>query len=133
VPDLSVTAEHLGLIRTVEGSPWLDEYVKQYLTSADYFAPLAAAGLDADPAPLIDNLLLMYPREVYLSVLTALNHAAHQPELADAYRARFLARLTPEMADHVIRVMDGKADGNKRALLGCLRLTSELPAQRRPA
>ena len=117
VPDLSVTAAHLGLVRTGESSPWLDEYVKQYLTSADYFGPLIAAGLPADPASLIDNLLLVHPREVYLSVLTALNHAAHHPELAEAYRARFLARLTPAMAAHVSQVMDGKADGNKRALL----------------
>jgi len=117
VPDLSVTAAHLGLVRTGESSPWFDEYVKQYLTSADYFAPLVAAGLPADPASLINSLLLVHPREVYLSVLTALNHAAHHPELAEAYRGRFLARLTPAMADHVSRVIDGKADGNKRALL----------------
>jgi hypothetical protein len=117
VPDLSLTAAHLGLVRTEESSPWFDEYVKQYLTSADYFAPLVAAGLPADPAPLINNLLLVHPREVYLSVLAALNHAAHHPELADAYRRRFMARLTPAMADHVSRVIDGRADGNKRALL----------------
>lgn len=73
--------------------------------------------MPADPAPLINNLLLLHPREVYLWVLTALNHAAHYPELADAYRERFLAQLTAAMADHVSRVMDGKADGNKRALL----------------
>jgi hypothetical protein len=117
VPDLSVTAAHLGLVRTGESSPWFDEYVKQYLTSADYFALLVAAGLPADPASLINSLLLVHPREVYLSVLTALNHAAHHPELAEAYRGRFLARLTTAMADHVSRVMDGKVDGNKRALL----------------
>jgi hypothetical protein len=117
VPDLSVTAARLGLARTGESSPWFDEYVKQYLTSADYFAPLVAAGLPADPASLINSLLLLHPREVYLSVLTALNHAAHHPELADAYRGRFLARLTPAMVDHVSRVIDGKVDGNKRALL----------------
>lgn len=112
-----MTAAHLGLVRTGESSAWFDEYVKQYLTSADYFGPLVAAGLPADPASLIDNLLLVHPREVYLSVLTALNHAAHHPELADAYRGRFLARLTPPMADHMSRVIDGKADGNKRAFL----------------
>jgi hypothetical protein len=44
VPDLSVTAAHLGLARTGESSSWFDEYVKQYLTSADYFAPMVAAG-----------------------------------------------------------------------------------------
>ena len=117
VPDLSVTAAHLGLVRTGESSPWFDEYVKQYLTSADYFTPLIAAGLPADPASLINSLLLLHPREVYLSVLTALNHAAHYPELAEVYRGRFLARLTPAMADHVSRVLDGKVDGNERALL----------------
>jgi hypothetical protein len=117
IPDLSVTAAHLGLVQTGQSSPWLDEYVKQYLTSADYFAPLVAAGVPADPASLINNLLLLHPREVYLFVLTALNHAAHHPELAEAYRARFVARLTPAMADHVSRLIDGKADGTKRALL----------------
>ncbi len=117
VPDLSVTATHLGLVRTGQSSPWFDEYVKQYLTSADYFAPLVAAGLPADPASVINSLLLVHPREVYLSVLTALNHAAHHPELAEAYRGRFLARLTPAMADHISQVMDGKVDGNKHALL----------------
>lgn len=117
VPDLSMTAAHLGLVRSGESSSWFDRYVKQYLTSADYFAPLVAAGLPADPAPLTNSLLLLHPREVYLSVLTALNHAAHHPELADVYRGRFLARLTPAMADHVSRVLDGKVDGNERALL----------------
>lgn len=117
VPDLSVTAAHLGLVWTGESSTWFDEYVKQYLTSADYFAPLVAAGLPADPASLINSLLLLHPRQVYLSVLTALNHAAHYPELAKVYRRRFLDRLTPAMADHLSRVMDGKVDGNKRAFL----------------
>ena len=117
VPDLSVTAAQLGLVRTGASSSWFDEYVKQYLTSADYFAPLVAAGLPSDPASLINSLLLLHPRDVYLSVLTALNHAAHYPELADVYRGRFLARLTPAMAGHVSRVMDGDVDGNKRALL----------------
>jgi hypothetical protein len=117
VPDLSVTAAHLGLIRTGDSSSWFNEYVKQYLTFADYSAPLLAAGVPADAAPLIRSLLLLHPREVYLSVLTALNHAAQHPELAEAYRARFLARLTPAMADHVSRVLDGKVDGNERALL----------------
>jgi hypothetical protein len=71
----------LGLVQTGASSSWFDEYVKQYLTSADYFAPLMAAGVPADPAALINSLLLLHPREVYLSVLTALNHAAHYPEL----------------------------------------------------
>jgi hypothetical protein len=117
VPDLSVTAAHLGLVPTRGSSPWFDEYVKQYVTFADYCAPLVAAGLPADPASLISSLLLLHPREVYLSVLTALNHAAQHPELADACRERFLARLTPVMADQVRRVIDGKVDGNKRVLL----------------
>ena len=90
------------------------------MTSADYFAPLVAAGLPADPGSLISSLLLLHPREVYLSVVTALNHAAHYPELAEAYRERFLARLTPAMAEQVSRVMDGKMDGSKRALLARL-------------
>ena len=117
LPDVSVTAGHLGLIQTGVSSPWFNEHVKQYLTSADYFAPLVAVGLPADPSSLINSLLLLHSREVYLFVLTALNRAAHYPELAEVYRGRFLARLTPAMADHVSRVLDGKVDGNERALL----------------
>lgn len=117
IPGLSVTAAHLGLVRTEDSSPWFDEHVKQYLTSDDYFGPLAAAGFPAGPAPFIDNLLLRHPRETYLSVLTALNHAAHHPELAEAYRERFLNRLNSAMAEHVGEVMDGNVDGTKRALL----------------
>jgi hypothetical protein len=65
VPDLSVTAGHLGLIQTGVSSPWFNEHVKQYLTSADYFAPLVAVGLPADPSSLINSLLLLHSREVY--------------------------------------------------------------------
>jgi hypothetical protein len=114
---MSVTAAHLGLVRTGRNSSWFDEHVKQYLVSADYFAPLVAAGLPADPASLINSILLLHPREVYLSVLTALNHAAHHPGLAEVYKAQFLARLTPAMAEHVSRVIDGTVDGTKRAFL----------------
>jgi hypothetical protein len=117
VPDLSDTAARLGLIQTGASSAWFDEYVKQYLTTADYLAPLASAGLPADPAPLIRGLLLLHPREVLLSVLAALNHAAHNPELAEVYRERFLARLTDVVADNVRRALDGGLDGTRRALL----------------
>lgn len=118
VPDLSDTAARLGLVRTGTSSAWFNEYVKQYLTTADYLtAPLAAAELSADPASLIRGLLLLHPREVYLSVLTALNHAAHYPELADVYRERFLAKLNNPVADLVRRALDGSMDGVSRALL----------------
>jgi hypothetical protein len=117
VPDLSDTAARLGLVRTGASSAWFDEYVKQYLTAADYLAPLADAGIPSDPASLIRGLLLLYPREVYLSVLTALNHAAHYPELAEVYRERFLARLSDVVADSVRRALGGGLDGTRRALL----------------
>jgi hypothetical protein len=118
VPDLSGRAARFGLVRTGADAAWFNEYVKQYLTTADYLtAPLAAAGLPADPASLIRGLLLLHPREVYLSVLTALNHAAHYPELADVYRERFLAKLNDVIADNVRLALDGGMDGVSRALL----------------
>ena len=118
VPNLSDTAVRLGLVRTGARSAWFNEYVKQYLTTADYLTvPLAAAGFPADPASLIRGLLLLHPREVYLSVLAALNHAAHYPELADIYRERFLAKLNDVIADNVRRALDGRMDGVSRALL----------------
>lgn len=117
VPDLSDTAARFGLVPTGARTAWFDEYVKQYLTTADYMGVAQAAGLQADPASLIPGLLLLHPREVYLAVLTALNHAAHYPELADVYRDRFLARLNDVMADSVRRALNGTVDGVPRALL----------------
>jgi hypothetical protein len=35
VPDLSGTAARFGLVPTGASSAWVDEYVKQYLTTAD--------------------------------------------------------------------------------------------------
>ena len=135
VPDLSDTAARFGLVRTGASSAWFDEYVKQYLTTADYLAVPQAAGLQADPASLIRGLLLLHPREVYLSVLTALNHAAHYPELADVYRERFLARLNDEIADNVRQALDGRMDGVSRALLArqpVLRAMRTVLTYRRP-
>jgi hypothetical protein len=118
VPDLSVTAGWLGLERTGISSAWFDESVRQYLTSADYLAAtLAAAGIPSDPASLIRGLLLLHPREVYLQVLAALNHAAQHPEMADAYKDRLLARLHPAIADNLRRALDGRMDGVSRTLL----------------
>jgi hypothetical protein len=92
--------------------------VKAYVTAGDYLTgALSASGLPFDPAPLIDSLLRLHPREVYLQVLVALNHAAHHPELTEAYRDRFLARLNPAMAQNVHRALDGTVDGMTRALL----------------
>ena len=41
----------------------------------------------------------LHPRDVYLQVLVALNHA-HYPELIEAYQDRFLTRLNPPTASH---------------------------------
>ena len=82
VPDLFDAAARFGLVPRGEFC-LVDGYVKQYLTTADYLRVLQATGLQVDPASLIRGLLLLHPREVYLAVLTALNHAAHYPELAD--------------------------------------------------
>jgi hypothetical protein len=135
VPALSDTAARFGLVPTGAHTAWFDEYVKQYLTTADYMSVAQAAGLQADPASLIRGLLLLHPREVYLAVLTALNHAAHYPELADVYRDRFLARLNDVMADSVRRALDGTVDGVPRALLArqpVLRAMRTVLTYRRP-
>jgi hypothetical protein len=135
VPDLSDTAARFGLIPTGASSAWFDEYVKQYLTTTDYLLVPQAAGLQVDPASLIRGLLLLHPREVYLSVLTALNHAAHYQELADVYRDRFLSRLVDAMADNVRQALDGSMDGVPRALLArqpVLRAMRTVLTYRRP-
>jgi hypothetical protein len=135
VPDLSDTAARFGLVPTGASSAWFDEYVKQYLTTADYLRVPQAAGLQVDPASLIRGLLLLHPREVYLAVLTALNHAAHYPELADVYRDRFLARLNDAMADSVRQALDGTMNGVPRALLArqpVLRAMRTVLTYRRP-
>ena len=118
VPGRSMTAAQLGLVPVETSSTWFDQYVKAYVTGGDYLTDaLAAAGLPFDPVPLISSLLRLHPREVYLPVLVALNHAAHHPQLAEAYQERFLARLNPAMAENVRRALDGRADGVRRALL----------------
>lgn len=111
VPDRSLTAAQLG-------SAWFSQYVQAYLTAGDYLTgALSAAGLPFDPVPLINSLLRLHPRDVYLPVLVALNHAAQHPELIEAYQERFLARLNPAMAQNVRRALDGRADGVRRVLL----------------
>lgn len=135
VPDLSDTAARFGLVPTGANTAWFDEYVKQYVTTADYMGVAQATGLQVDPASLISGLLLLHPREVYLAVLTALNHAAHYPELANIYQDRFLARLNDVMADSVRRALDGTPDGVPRALLArqpVLRAIRTVLTYRRP-
>jgi hypothetical protein len=118
VPDRSMAAARLGAVPTEAASAWFQQYVKAYVTAGDYLTgALAARGLPFDPVPLINSLLRLHPREVYLPVLVALNHAAHYPELAEAWRDRYLARLNPAMAENVRRALDGTADGVTRALL----------------
>ena len=118
VPDRSLAAAGLGPVPEETTSAWFGRYVKAYVTAGDYLTgALSAAGLPFDPVPLINSLLRLHPREVYLQVLVTLNHAAHHPELAETYRDRFLARLNPVMAQAVRRALDGTADGMTRALL----------------
>lgn len=118
VPDSSLAAARLGVVPAEAASAWFKQYVKAYVTAGDYLTgALAARGLPFDPVPLINSLLRLHPREVYLQVLVALNHAAHHPELAEAWRDRYLARLNPAMAEYVRRALDGTADGVTRAFL----------------
>lgn len=118
VPDRSLAAARLGLVPAETTSAWFDRYVKAYVTAGDYLTGgLSARGLPFDPVPLINSLLRLHPREVYLQVLVALNHAAHHPELAETWRDWFLARLNPAMAENVRRALNGTADGISRALL----------------
>jgi hypothetical protein len=131
-----MSAAQLGLVPVETSSAWFDQYVKAYVTAGDYLADaLAAAGVPFDPVPLISSLLRLYPREVYLPVLVALNQAAHHPQLAEAYQERFLARLNPAMAENVRRALDGRADGVRRALLArqpVLRAMRTVLTQRTP-
>ena len=118
VPDHSLAAAGLGVAGAETTSAWFNRYVKAYVTAGDYLTgALAVRGLPFDPVPLIDSLLRLHPREAYLPVLVALNHAAHHPEVAGAWRDWYLARLNPAMAENVRRALDGTADGMTRALL----------------
>lgn len=118
VPGGSLAAAQYGQPQVAGTSAWFERYVKAYLTAADYLTgALAAVGLPFDPVPLIDSLLRLHPRDVYLQVLVVLNHAAHYRELVDVYQERFLARLNPAMADDVRRALDGSVDGMRKSLL----------------
>jgi hypothetical protein len=118
VPGGSLAATQLGLAPAETRSAWFDQYVKAYLTAGDYLtSTLSAAGLPLDPVPLINSLLRLHPRDAYLPVLVALNHAAHHPELIEACQERFLTRLNPAMTQNVRRALDGRADGIRRVLL----------------
>ncbi|MGH3263620.1 MAG: hypothetical protein ACRDNS_16680, partial [Trebonia sp.] len=118
VPDVATTAAQLGLVSTGTSSAWFEEYVNAYVTADDYLTGLtAAAGLPVDLEPLIGRLLLLHPREIYLSVLVALNHATHRPELAKVYEERFLSRLSDVVAGSLRRALDGSTDGTRRAIL----------------
>jgi len=118
VPGGSLAAAQLGLTQVQAKSAWFGHFVKAYLTAVDYLTgALSAAGLPFDPVPLINSLLRLHPRDVYLPVLVALNHAAHYPELIEAYQDRFLGRLNPAMRESVRSALDGRADGQPRVLL----------------
>jgi hypothetical protein len=89
VPDRSLAESGLGTVPAETTSAWFDQYVKAYVTAGDYLTGvLSARELPFDPVPLINSLLRLHPREVYLQVLVKLNHAVHHPELAEGWRDR---------------------------------------------
>ena len=118
VPGRALLAAQLGLTPVQRNAAWLENFVKAYLTAADYLGPaFHARGEPFEPAALINSLLHAYPREVYLQVLTALNHAAQHPDLAEVYRDQFLQRITAAMAARVRSALDGTSDGQAKAFL----------------
>lgn len=99
---------------------WLQGAVSAYLTASEYLGRYERArGNDFDPSAWIDALLRLYPREVYVEALAALNRAAGSldPGPDEEYRRRFLQRLAPGMQAAVTSAMAGGVDGQRRRLL----------------
>ena len=79
MPDLSWTAARLGLVPVPDA--WLETAVRAYLTASDYLVPYEhVRSNEFDPEIWIDALLRMYPGELYVQVLAALNRAARFKE-----------------------------------------------------
>ena len=103
----SLAATQLGLVPVATGSAWFEHYVKAYVTADDYLADaMSARGVSFDPVPLITSCFGYIP-----AMSTCRCWLAH------VYQDRFLTKMNPGMADRVRRVLEGTADGIRRALL----------------
>ena len=112
VPDRAMAAAQLGLTPAPANSAWFENFVKAYLTATDYLgATSSRLGVPFDPAWFAKALLYQHPREVYLQVLAALNHAVRDPQVAEIYQERFLSRINPAMAALIRQALRGEIDG----------------------
>lgn len=116
---------------------WLDDATRAYLTAGEYLAPYEKAhGHDFDPPAWVDVLLRLYPREVYIEVLAALNRAARFSDPVMEFQQRFLRRLAPGMRMVLAAVLAGGMDGQPRwflarqPLLRAMRLVLTAPEPR---
>ena len=133
IPDLSWTAARFGLVPVRNG--WLDNAVRAYLTASEYLAPYEEAhGNKFDSSAWVDALLRLYPRELYVEVLAALNRAARFREPVLEYQQRFLQRLGPGLRAVVASAVAGGVDGQPRwflarqPVLRAMRLVLTAPA-----
>ncbi len=116
VPDLSWTAARFGLVPVRDG--WLDNGVGAYLTATEYLGPFELAhGRDFDPSAWADVLLRLYPGELYVQPLAALNRAARFRDPVFEYQERFLRRLGAGLRMVVASVLAGGLDGRPRWFL----------------
>ena len=135
IPDLSWTAARFGLVPVRDG--WLDDATRAYLTAGEYLAPYEEVhGHDFDPPAWVDVLLRLYPREVYIEVLAALNRAARFSVPVMEFQQRFLHGLAPGMRVVLAAVLAGGVDGQPRwflarqPLLRAMRLVLTAPEPR---
>jgi hypothetical protein len=113
IPNLSWTAARLGLVPVRDA--WLDSAVSAYLTASEYLGPWEQAqGNVFDPSVWVDALLRLYPSEVYIEALAALNRAARFKDPALEYQQRFLERLAPVLRAAVASAVVGGVDGRPR-------------------
>ena len=115
-PDLSWTTARLGLVPVRD--EWLETGVAAYLTASEYLAPYELAhGHEFDLSAWTRVLLRLYPGDLYIEVLAALNRAARFRDPVLQYQQRFLRRLAPGLRLAVASVLAGSADGQQRWLL----------------
>ncbi len=97
---------------------WLDNGVGAYLTASEYLAPFELAhGHDFDPSAWVDVLLRLYPSELYVQVLAALNRVARFRDPVFEYEQRFLRRLGSGLRIVVASALAGGVDGKPRWFL----------------
>jgi hypothetical protein len=116
VPAAPSSAGVPGLVAARDA--WLDDATATYLTARDYIAPWEAAyGRAYDSLAWTDALLRLYPAEVYVDVLAALNRATRFRDPVQEYQRRFLERLPSSLRAAAELAIGGLADGQQRWFL----------------